>query len=125
MGYSFCILFPIPFWKLFFKNINEREKAFIKDLKQNGYDVIFDENNENETAYVKNQISPVQKVEIQEKLNKQFQKQMDTIKLDKQLISTNKTEVGEYIVQVNLNLLKKIHKVFVEQLHYFQILMFQ
>lgn len=98
---AFNILFPIPFWRLFFKNFKEMEKSFIEDLKNNGYEVI-ESKNSKEMTLVKSELSPLKKVEIEEKLNKQLEKQMSSIKISKQLISSNKTEIGDYIVQVNI-----------------------
>jgi hypothetical protein len=95
------ILFPIPFWKLFFKNIEEMQQSFIEDLKNNGYEVI-ENKNDKEMTLVQNKVDPLKKIELEKELNKQLEKQISDIKISKQLINSSKTEIGDYIVQVNI-----------------------
>ncbi len=95
------ILFPIPFWKLFFKNFEEMEQSFIKDLKNNGYEVI-ENKNKKEMTLIQNKVEPFKKIELEKQLNQQLEKQLSEIKISKQLINSSKTEIGDYIVQVNI-----------------------
>jgi hypothetical protein len=93
------ILFPIPVWKLFFKNYEELQESFLKDLKDDGYEPLNED--KNQQVLIKNEIYPVTKKQIQ-KLNEQLESKIGQPIKDKKLINTSKTEIGDYIVQVNI-----------------------
>jgi hypothetical protein len=94
------IHFPIPVWKLFFKNTEELQKSFLKDIQDSGYQIISDEKSP-ENVLIKNEIAPDARKEIQKRLNEQLESKL-LKPLNKKLLSTNKTEIGDYIVQVNI-----------------------
>ncbi len=95
------ILFPIPVWKLFFKNQEELEIAFLKDLENAGYIPVKDQN-QSEKVMIKNEINKNFTKDVQKQLNEQLEKSILKNKIDQKLITTNKTEIGDYIVQVNI-----------------------
>lgn len=93
------VLFPIPVWKLFFKSYEELQDSFLKDLKDAGYEIV--DESKNQQFLVKNEIHPITKKQIQ-KLNQQLENKIGEQIKDKKLINTSKTEIGDYIVQVNI-----------------------
>jgi len=95
------ILFPIPVWKLFFKNQEELEVAFLKDLENAGY-IPAKNQNQSEKVMIKNEIDKISNKDVQKQLNEQLEKTILKNKIDQKLITTNKTEIGDYIVQVNI-----------------------
>jgi hypothetical protein len=56
---------------------------------------------EKSNVLIKNEIAPEAKKEIQKRLNEQLESKL-LKPLNKKLLSTNKTEIGDYIVQVNI-----------------------
>lgn len=98
------ILFPIPIWKLFFKNSEELEISFLNDLKKIGYQTSsHDEDNESkEKVFIRNEVNKISEKNIQKELNEQLEKQLVNIQINEKMISSNKTEIGDYIVQVNI-----------------------
>lgn len=83
-------LFPIPFWRLFFKNENTLLESLAKDYKDNGYEVSF--NNSSLSAMKVEQEEP-----SQEESNKELE-----VPFEYRLISTSENTTGDLLIKIQI-----------------------
>ena len=94
------ILFPIPMWRLSFKNLEDRDKALIQDFKNSGFKMVgFDD----EIEEIKNK-PPEMVVETKTTNDDSFKNIEDQSKKfsDLKLITTNDMILDPYIIKIKI-----------------------
>lgn len=82
------ILFPIPFWKFYFKNAKELISSLSSDLIKAGYRVEISDDGYTLNSFKQEQIKTNNKIEKQNK--------------EKKLISTNNVELDGYLIRTEI-----------------------
>lgn len=83
------VLFPIPFWRFFFKNKEEAFGSLVETYKDQGFDVKINEDNQTLTAF---SVEPANQDEI-------FFKSKNT---EYKLVNDSESEYGDLIVKVQI-----------------------
>ena len=90
------ILFPIPFWRLFFKNAKELTESLEIELQKSGYTVNVSKDGNGITAQLNNisKEEPIQKKEI-------TQEDRNNIN-NYTFVSNSKSFVGDFLIEINI-----------------------
>lgn len=83
------VIFPIPVWRLFFKNENELTQSLASDLKKNNYEVNVETKN-GSISSIKSIVKHEEKPEIKKDLNTYMP------------VSSNETKSGDLLIRVQV-----------------------
>lgn len=95
-GYALNVLFPIPFWRLFFRTKEEYVKTFTEDLQKSGYKVVADPQNKSMVAskVKRNSIIENQLVNTTTLIDKKIE--------GFKMIAQSDNNVGEFLIRTQI-----------------------
>ena len=106
---AFNVIFPIPLWRLFFKDYTELNLSLKKDFENLGYEVTYDPEKNALSANFKKEIRDENKIYLNNNETPEEHKKIDFSKTIKNkenkeysLINTNNMEFENYLIKTEI-----------------------